>query len=320
MTADKIHTRFRAYKLGSPGSMFSYFANGKFTLIEAKVGDVSRPNLIAEMEACGRAFIDTLHITSWDQDHCSVGSLEEILEVLKPARVEYPGYEPKSECGVECKEIIEGYQSQSVRNNRSVKCQQVTPQYVDGLTPAKQLGYRDVIYWPKTVSMENSNDNSTVKFFRAGCFNVLSLGDIENENIASVIRRSSMINREIDVLILAHHGADCPTNSKTFFEQVRPKIAVCSSNHANHHDHPRQVVRDRLYELGIDLYTTKRGDVVIESNAPHDSGFTLYNLEADSQKLSSMKAYKPKKFGLLSMNADTIKNVFKGKPSYRKFN
>ena len=83
MPAEQIHTRFRAYQLGSAGSFFSYYAAGKFTLIEARVGDVSRPNLVAELEACGKETIDTLHITSWDQDHCAVGSLQEILDMYK---------------------------------------------------------------------------------------------------------------------------------------------------------------------------------------------------------------------------------------------
>ena len=33
----KIYTRFRAYQLGNAGSSFSYYADGHFTLIEARL-------------------------------------------------------------------------------------------------------------------------------------------------------------------------------------------------------------------------------------------------------------------------------------------
>lgn len=62
-----LKTRFLAYQLGEPGSSFSYFADEHFTLIEAKLTDRSYSSLEAELEACGKTSIDTLHITSWDQ-------------------------------------------------------------------------------------------------------------------------------------------------------------------------------------------------------------------------------------------------------------
>lgn len=35
-----VITRFRGYQLGAAGSSFSYFANGIFTLIEARATDL----------------------------------------------------------------------------------------------------------------------------------------------------------------------------------------------------------------------------------------------------------------------------------------
>lgn len=87
-----IITRFRGYQLGAAGSSFSYFANGIFTSIEARATDVSKPQLIAELKACGKTAINTLHITSWDQDHCSVPGIEWVLKELSPSRIEVPGY------------------------------------------------------------------------------------------------------------------------------------------------------------------------------------------------------------------------------------
>src|SRR6516162_2083813 len=98
----KRFTRFRAYQLGNPGSSFSYFDGEKFTLIEARLTDLSRPRVKKEMEICDVSRIACLHITSWDTDHCAENELEEILYTLFPKKIEYPGYAPKSDTAVRC--------------------------------------------------------------------------------------------------------------------------------------------------------------------------------------------------------------------------
>lgn len=317
MTALEVNTRFRAYQLGQPGSLFSYFATGKFTLIEARVTNLSRASIRNELQQCGKQTIDTLHITSWDDDHCAAKELDEILNVWKPKKIEFPGYISDTDNFKESKSIIEDYKRRASYVGENVNCVQINPEYIKGLETAKELGYRDILYWPKEISQESSNNNSTVKVFREGSFNLASLGDVEDINIAAYLRGCGMFKRETDVLTLAHHGADCPTNSEKFFEIVKPRIAVCSSNYDNEYDHPRQVVRDRLSKLNIPVYTTKRGDVVIVSLPPHTGGFRAYNLSANSTEIFDQKDFEAKKFGLLSMNLDTIRNIYRPKPSYR---
>lgn len=89
-----ISTRFRAYQLGSAGSSFSYCAGGHFTLIEARLTDVSRSKLLEEMHMCKVDSVDTLHITSWDADHCSSAEIEDLLNLLRPSVIECLGYPP----------------------------------------------------------------------------------------------------------------------------------------------------------------------------------------------------------------------------------
>ena len=69
MTIKSINTRFRAYQMDTAGSSFSYFADGKFVLIEARYCEANKPSIHREMEICGVNELSTLHITSWDQDH-----------------------------------------------------------------------------------------------------------------------------------------------------------------------------------------------------------------------------------------------------------
>jgi hypothetical protein len=53
-----IVTRFRAYQLGVPGSSFSHFADGHFTVIEGRLTEFSKVALVYEMHRCGVEFAD----------------------------------------------------------------------------------------------------------------------------------------------------------------------------------------------------------------------------------------------------------------------
>jgi competence protein ComEC len=196
-----------------------------------------------------------------------------------------------------------------------VGVQAIDPPYIDSLEKAKTPGYSDIFYHPK-VLRDNSNDNSIIKFFRTGAFNVLSLGDVQDGNIAAMLRRSKLLCREVDVLILAHHGADNGFTTKKFLEELNPQVAICTSNYSNQHDHPRQEIRDMLWELNIPLFTTKTGDIVIESIGSHTRDFLVSNFIGDSTKINSQKKFTAKKHHWLSMNSDTIRNIlnpgFKG--------
>jgi competence protein ComEC len=301
-----VFTRFRAYQLGEKGSSFSFFAKDHFTLIEARITDKNEPRLRQELAYCGRSYIDCLHITSWDNDHCGEQDLEWILSNLAPRKIEYPGYDPHTDCGKNCLGLITAYQQRSKAKGSAVVAQRVDPTYIRSLSTAAQIGYRDVFYHPKQY-YDGSNDNSTVKLFRVGMFNVASLGDIEHANIGSMLRACRIFKSEIDVMILAHHGSSNGVTTKKFLETVRPTVAICSSNYDNQHDHPKQEVRDLLFELDIRLYTTKTGDVIISSQEPHRSHYQVVNLQTDSDGVSSVKTFIAKKSRLLTMNADTLR-------------
>lgn len=302
-----INTRFRAYQLGEPGSSFSYFAGGHFTLIEAKLTDRSRPSLMAELKACGKSSIDTLHITSWDQDHCDFKELEEILSTFKPRIIEYPGYEHDTDTMKNCLRVILRYRDARHQAALAMVARRVDPPYVKSLSEAKGLGYTDIFYHPKEF-FSSSNDNSNVKLFRGGMFNVASLGDVEHPNIGSMLRKCRTFSREVDVLILAHHGSNNDVNSKKFLQSVRPTIAVCSSDYDNQYGHPHDDVKDALYELGIPVLTTKTGDVLVTSIQNHRKEYRVTNFKANTTDISSEKQYVSKKFKFLSMNTDTIRN------------
>jgi competence protein ComEC len=312
-----VVTRFRAYQLGTAGSSFSYVAGDHFTLIEARITEKSLPQLQAELKVCGKKTIDTLHITSWDQDHCAQSDLDWILTRLQPSRVEYPGYSPHTDTGKNCLAMLKRYLNDQKALRRQVTLQRVDPDYINGLDVAKSAAYKNIYYHPKVLYDDNSNNNSTVKLFRSGMFNVASLGDVEHPNIGSMLRRCRVFSSETDVLILAHHGADNGLTTKRFLEMVKPSLAICSSDYDNQYDHPAPDIRSDLHDLKIPIYTTKTGDVIIESLASHRADYKVWNLKTDSTAISSHQTFRSRKFGLLTKNADTIRNI--RHPGFKKF-
>lgn len=305
-----IRTRFRGYQLGEAGSSFSYFADGHFTLLEAMATDLSRPQLRFELAICGKRAVDTLHITSWDLDHCKPTGLEWILANLAPSKIEHPGYEPHTDSGCECLRMIEAYRRSRKARAEPIVVQAIDPPYIASLETAQSLGYRDIFYHPRQLH-DQSNNNSSIKFFRRGSFTVLSLGDVEAPEIAAMLRRCKTLCRELDVMILAHHGAHNGFTTKRLLEALQPRVAICSSDHGNRFEHPRDEIRALLYEQGIRLFTTKTGDVVIESIGSHAADYQATNLVSNSTRESSAVRHRARKFEHLSMNSDAIRNVLR---------
>jgi competence protein ComEC len=269
------------------------------------------------MAACGVETAHCLHITSWDSDHCSSPELPKLLETLVPAKIECPGYEPSSDSGKYCRQVIQRYEADKRKSNRPVELLYISPEYIDGLKTAERLAFRNVFYNPRWLEQNCANNNSTVKFLRGGSFNLLSLGDVESHDISARLRRDKYLGREVDVMILAHHGADNGFTNKRFLQHIEPQLAICSSDYDNQYDHPSEDIRELLYDQGIRLMTTKTGDVIVKSIGDHTGLFRAINLRAGSTEVSSQYDFRSKKATLLSYNDDTIRQLYSPRPSYR---
>jgi competence protein ComEC len=138
-----VVTRFRAYQLGCPGSSFSLFARGHFTVMEGRLTDLSRASLEHEMKLCGVDCADNLDITSWDSDHCNRHELEELLELIQPLTIQCHGYNPYTDHGEGCIETV-----RAIRTGSRVS---------STLHPPSSVA------WPKR-SGSDSETSSTVRF------------------------------------------------------------------------------------------------------------------------------------------------------------
>ena len=63
--------------------------------------------------------------------------------------------------------------------------------------------------------------------------------------------------------------------------------------------------------------TTKIGDVIVKSMNDHAGDFRAINLKANSTEVLSQYDFESKKKLLLSYNADTIRQLYTPRPSYR---
>ena len=81
-------------------------------------------------------------------------------------------------------------------------------------------------------------------------FKTLFTGDI-SENV------ERKINRDIDILKVAHHGSKTST-SKEFLENTSPKFALISAGVNNSYGHPHEEVLQNLEKHGIIYYVTAR--------------------------------------------------------------
>lgn len=281
----KHYTRFRAYQLGEKGSSFSLSVDQYFILIEARYNDVNKQHIKNEMRLSGVSHIDVLHITSWDEDHCKSTELEDIIQDLQPSVIECPGY---------CPHTITGLRSLSIITNSGCQVIRVNPILVRNQTFNRLFGH-DLFFGPNNIADgTSSNNKSTIKLFRIGSFQVLSLGDCEDETIANRLMQNEIIANEVDVLILAHHGADNGFTSTDFLKTVNPKVAICACDWDNMYSHPAPAVRSMLSNLNIKYYSTKSGDIIAQSIDKFK--FKVSNYISNSEKKESVEEFSNKTF------------------------
>jgi competence protein ComEC len=288
----KIITKFRAFQLDSDGSLFSHYKDDAYTLIEARLPKGGIEALEEDLQIHGKSRVDVLHITSWDNDHCNYESLIEILNKLRPDRIEVPGYEPESETGKLCRNTLVGYDR--IHQERVINVIEVDAAFIQSLPSAERNTTSRILYEPDYDSPKK-NDWSLIMLFRTLGFNTLSIGDCESVEVSNRLARCVHITEEMDVLILPHHGADNGFITGSFLDASKPKIAICSSNNGNQYDHPRQNIRNLLSARSIPLMTTKRGDVIVVHFEGQNYA-VAYSYQGNNYEVQSEESFIPKRY------------------------
>lgn len=286
-----METKFRAFQLDSAGSLFSYYKSNQYTLIEARLPKGGVEVLRSDLKIHNKERIDVLHITSWDDDHCDMESLTQIMNQFRPDRIEIPGYDPKSDTGKACKRVIMKYDDihQQYVNNVTIYDEQT----INGLSSGASWGLSNIVY-KSLFNVENCNNMSQIRLFRSVGFNVLSLGDCECTDITNRLMRSgSILKAEVDVLILPHHGSENSMLTPEFLDFCKPTLTICSSNYDNEYSHPRPKIIQMLANKNVKNITTKNGDVIIYKKANED--VKVVDLISNNTKVKDNYIFKSKR-------------------------
>lgn len=219
-----------------------YIGQGDCTLISFRgknylidTGGARQENKIAEkflfptLKLRGLTKIDGIFISHFDEDHA--GNLNKILKKYRVDNI-FINHLPEDP------EILENAEKFSniviLKKGDKVK--------ILGDTLAEVLS--------DSEKSEEENDNSMVLLINHRGFKTLFTGDI-SENV------ERKINRDIDILKVAHHGSKTST-SKEFLENTSPKFALISAGVNNSYGHPHQEVLQNLEKHGIIYYVTAR--------------------------------------------------------------
>ena len=123
--------------------------------------------------------------------------------------------------------------------------------YFDFLTPTAS---------PENIKYKNANDYSPICSLTYNGVTVLFTGDVESNAEKEFMSYYSTFP-DCDVIKVAHHGAET-SSSEAFLKKVKPEYAVIQCGVTKTYKHPRQLILDRLYNMGAVVYRTdKNGDI-----------------------------------------------------------
>ena len=126
------------------------------------------------------------------------------------------------------------------------------------------LGSAKIYIAGPVVSSTETNNESIVALVVYGDNSFLFMGDAEEEEEYSIIKKYSGL--DCDVLKVGHHGSNSST-SKVLLKETKPKYAVISVGTNNTYGHPTQKTLDSLANANAQIYRTDlQGDIIICSD------------------------------------------------------
>lgn len=121
------------------------------------------------------------------------------------------------------------------------------------------------VLWPTgNFQSKDHNHYSIVLKVTSEEKSILIMGDANKQTEMWLIRNKFDEIKNIDVLIVGHHGSGAASSSE-FLSVVNPKVAVVPVNRNNLRGYPNQLTLNLIKQHGIDLWLTGiNGDYQIE--------------------------------------------------------
>lgn len=188
--------------------------------------------------------IDYFFITHFDKDH--VGGFKEVMDNVTATNIYVPDYEGTNDEYREYLKTVEDNDLEITKADKDFSF--VSDDVLFEVSVPKSKFYE-----------EGDNDYSLVVSVTHGENTFLFTGDSEKERLPEVL---SEFGKEYDFLKVPHHGKE-NKNSKRFINTIKPRYAViCDSEKNPASDN----IISLLKSQGTEIYSTKNGDVFVESD------------------------------------------------------
>ncbi|MBO8171464.1 MAG: DNA internalization-related competence protein ComEC/Rec2 [Bacillaceae bacterium] len=202
----------------------------------------------------GISRIDTLVMSHGDLDH--IGGFYEMIRLFPVRQVIGNGMSPGSETE---QKIITRIRDRSIpllRGTSGAGWKIDDRIRVTLLSPLSRKDFQSGL-------KQTDNNASVVMLLEAYGRSILFTGDLEKEGEQALISewKQQGLNRDIDVLKVAHHGSRTST-SKEWLDWIRPNYAIISVGAFNFYGHPADEVIERLVQSDVRVFRTDRDGAI----------------------------------------------------------
>ncbi|MDQ5954258.1 MAG: Lactamase protein [Patescibacteria group bacterium] len=196
--------------------------------------------------------IDAIIITNPDLDH--IGGFLDVLKVYKVGKVYEAGTWNESKTYENLKNKIK---EKNIPTSLAKKGMRIN------LGGGAVL---DILFPDRDVSTWTTNDGSVVAKLSYGETSVMLTGDATSETEKLILGNNTILDLDIDILKIAHHGSRTST-SDIFVEAVSPEYALISSDGGKKYGHPHKETLDILNSFGSKIFRTDLlGTIIMKSD------------------------------------------------------
>ncbi|MHB1457948.1 MAG: ComEC/Rec2 family competence protein [Armatimonadota bacterium] len=269
--AEKMTVSF--IDVGQGDSILVQFPNGSNMLVDA--GDPNHGETVVKyLRSRNISKIDILVATHCHTDH--IGGMPDVLESYKIVKAWESGYDDGSEPR---KQFLQNLKDRGIPYGapKAGFTQKIGSARIDSLAPVRLI----------TGTERDANNNCLVLRISYGKFSLLLTGDMEAEEIASIVPFP-----QSTVLKVAHHGSRNGTTAK-LLKEVSPQIAVISAATQNDYGYPHTDTLAALNDAKSTLYmTSTNGTVIIstDGNAVSSKVIPVSQISDNRQYIGNVKS------------------------------
>lgn len=235
---------------------FLLIQDGKTALVDCGTRS-SGEDVVEYLKSIGITKLDYVFGTHPHDDH--MGGMYDVITNFEVGTIIIPNVETGAVTSNWYIQLVDELET----NDYNVKYSNVGDIYMLGDAEMKIIG-------PITEFEDNINNYSIVLKVSFGQMDIVMTGDAETQVEEEIL--ASLENIDAEILKVGHHGSDTST-SEEFLDAISPEYALISAGLGNKHEHPTQIVMERLEERNIEVYRTDECGTVTLTITSNDVTF-----------------------------------------------